>query len=157
MLDVGAKAPDFSLKGNDGKVHSLSEFKGGKLVLYFYPKDDTPGCTKEACAFSEVVEEYKKKGAEIVGISVDDFDSHEKFTKKYSLKILLLSDLEKTVVQDYGVWKEKSMYGKKYFGTERTTFVIENGVITRVYSKVNPDNHDKTVLMELWILFLSRS
>ncbi len=149
MLEVGAKAIDFSLKGNDGKLYSLKDFAGKKLVLYFYPKDDSIGCTKEACAFSEAIESFDKKGAVIVGVSVDDFESHVNFAKKYSLKLLLLSDSDKKTVNDYGVWKEKSMYGKKYYGIERTTFVIENGVITKVYSKVNPDNHDKTVLTEL--------
>ncbi|VVB69817.1 Peroxiredoxin [uncultured archaeon] len=150
MLEVGMKAPDFSLKANDGKAYSLKDFQGKKLVLYFYPKDDTPGCTKEACAFTESIEDFEKKDSVVVGVSVDDLESHEKFIKKYSLKTLLLSDPEKKTVQDYGVWKEKSMYGKSYYGIERTTFVIDGkGMITKIYSKVNPDGHSNTVLAEL--------
>ena len=144
MIKEGNKAPDFSLKDSEGRVHKLSDYKG-KIILYFYPKDDTPGCTKEACNFRDNFSEIKKK-AVIFGVSIDSPDSHKKFQEKYSLPFTLLADTEKEVVQKYGVWKEKNMYGKKYMGIERTTFIINNGKIEKIFHKVKPDEHVKEVL-----------
>ena len=144
MLNEGSKAPDFSLKNSNEKIHKLSDYKG-KIVLYFYPKDDTPGCTKEACNFRDSFSEIKKK-AVILGISADSSDSHKKFQEKYSLPFTLLADIEKEVVQKYGVWKEKNMYGRKYMGIERTTFIINNGKIEKIFHKVKPEEHIKEVL-----------
>lgn len=147
MPKAGDKAPEFSLPDQTGKVHKLADYKGQKVVLYFYPKDDTPGCTKEACSFRDSFEDFKKAGIVVLGVSVDDESSHTKFAEKYNLPFTLLADKDKKVVEKYGVWGEKNMYGKKYMGTNRTTFLIgEDGKIVRVFDKVKPDEHAKEVL-----------
>ena len=150
MLKVGDKAPSFTLVSGDAEKISLSDFKGKKVVLYFYPKDDTPGCTKEACSFRDDFGALKRKGAAVLGVSVDHIDSHKRFSKKYSLPFPLLSDEEKEVVKAYGVWKEKSLYGRKFMGTERTTFIIdEQGKIAHLFPKVKVDGHTKEILDKL--------
>ena len=149
-LTIGDKAPDFSLPTGDGSTLSLKGLKGKRVVLYFYPKDDTSGCTREACAFRDEVKVFEKKGVAIVGVSVDSPESHRKFAGKYDLPFTLLSDEKKSMVKAYGVWKEKSMYGKKYLGIERTTFVIdEKGKIAQVFRKVKVDGHVGEVLAGL--------
>jgi peroxiredoxin Q/BCP len=150
MLDVGKKAPDFSLLNHEEKKISLKDFIGQKVVLYFYPKDDTSGCTKEACSFSDDLPKFSKIDAVILGVSPDSVKSHKKFSEKYKLKFDLLADDEKKVVEKYGVWKEKSMYGRKYMGVERTTFIIdEKGKIKKIFNKVKVDGHNKEVLEAL--------
>lgn len=150
MLEIGKKAPDFNLENQDGKKTSLKDFTGKKVVLYFYPKDDTSGCTKEACSFSENLPKFSKVDAIIIGISPDSVKSHKKFAEKYKLKFDLLADEDKKVVEKYGVWKEKSMYGRKYMGVERTTFIIdEKGKIKTIFNKVKVDGHEKEVLEAL--------
>jgi peroxiredoxin Q/BCP len=150
LLEVGKKAPDFSLLNQDEKKISLKEFLGQKVVLYFYPKDDTSGCTKEACSFSDDLPKFTKIDAVIIGVSPDSVKSHKKFSEKYKLKFDLLADEEKKVVEKYGVWKEKSMYGRKYMGVERTTFIIdEKGKIKKIFNKVKVDGHNKEVLEAL--------
>jgi peroxiredoxin Q/BCP len=147
MPKAGDKAPGFSLPDQAGKIHKLTDYSGKKVVLYFYPKDDTPGCTKEACSFRDSFEAFKKAGIVVLGVSVDDTASHTKFVKKYNLPFTLLADTDKKTVEAYGVWGEKSMYGKKFMGTNRTTFLIdEKGNIVRVFDKVKPDEHAKEVL-----------
>lgn len=149
-LKVGDKAPDFVLPDYDGRDVTLSSFRGKKVVLYFYPKDNTPGCTKEACLFRDGLEEIKKRGAVVLGVSVDSVGSHIKFRDKYQINFLLLSDVNKEVVQAYGVWKEKSLYGRKFMGIERTTFIIdEEGKIVRIFPKVKIDGHLEEVLEAL--------
>jgi thioredoxin-dependent peroxiredoxin len=141
-LKVGAAAPDFSLPTGDGKTISLADLKGKIVVLYFYPKDDTSGCTKEACDFRDNLPAIKKKGAVVLGVSPDTPASHEKFAGKFDLTFPLVSDEKKQLVKTYGVWKEKSMYGKKYMGVERTTFVIgPDGRITHIFPKVKVEGH----------------
>jgi peroxiredoxin Q/BCP len=150
MLKAGDKAPSFSLPSSDGSVVSLSDFKGKKVVLYFYLKDDTPGCTKEACEFRDDLSTIRRKGAVVVGISVDGMESHKKFSEKYFLPFPLLSDGGEKIVEAYGVWKEKNLYGRKYMGTERTTFLIdEEGRISHIFQKVKVDGHIKEVLEKL--------
>ena len=150
MVETGKKAPDFTLTDFAGKKHKLSDYKGKPVVLYFYPKDDTPGCTKEACSFRDSYGEYKKAGVEVIGISVDSEKSHEKFINKYDLPFTLLADPDKKVVEKYGVWVEKSMYGKKYWGTARTTFLIdESGKVIHIFEKVKPENHAQEILQVL--------
>ena len=150
MLESSKKAPDFSLQNQDGKKISLKDFIGRKVVLYFYPKDDTSGCTKEACSFSDNLPKFSKVDTVILGVSPDSVKSHKKFSEKYKLKFDLLADEEKKVVEKYGVWKEKSMYGRKYMGVERTTFIIdERGKIKTIFNKVKVDGHDKEVLAAL--------
>jgi peroxiredoxin Q/BCP len=146
MLTVGSKAPAFTLQNELGELTSLSDFKDQTLVLYFYPKDDTPGCTTQACAYRDFAAEFVKRGVKVVGISKDDVKSHKKFQEKYMLNFTILADPETIVVQRYGVWKEKSMYGKKYMGVARTTFVIEKGVIKAIFENVDPKNDVETVL-----------
>jgi thioredoxin-dependent peroxiredoxin len=149
-LTVGQKAPDFTVLNDKGEKVKLSDFKGKKVVLYFYPKDDTPGCTKEACAFRDGISAIKKKGAEVLGVSTDSVESHQKFKKKFDLNFALLADTDKKIVDDYGTWKEKSMYGRKYMGIERTTFVIdEQGKISHIFPKVKVDQHYQEVLEAL--------
>jgi thioredoxin-dependent peroxiredoxin len=149
-LKVGQKAPDFTVMNDNGEKVKLSDFKGKKVVLYFYPKDDTPGCTKEACAFRDGISEMKKKGAVVLGVSADSVESHKKFKNKFDLNFPLLADTEKKIIEGYGVWKEKSMYGKKYMGIERTTFVIdEQGKISHIFPKVKVDQHYDEVLKAL--------
>lgn len=147
MLEVGTKAPDFTLKDKDGNEVTLSSFIGKKVVLYFYPKDNTPGCTKQACAFAAAYEGFKSKNAAVIGISKDSVASHIKFAEKYSLPFILLSDPELQAIQAYGVWQEKVMCGKKCMGVVRTTFIIdENGLISAVMPKVKPDTNAREVL-----------
>ncbi|MCG3205186.1 MAG: putative peroxiredoxin bcp [Elusimicrobia bacterium] len=150
MLTLGDKAPDFKLKNDAGEEISLKDFKGKEVVLYFYPKDDTPGCTKEACEFKEQQKKFEKKNAVIVGVSGDSAESHKKFKKKYGLPFHLLSDPDKKMLEAYGVWKEKSMYGRKYMGIERTTFVIgQDQKIRKIFPKVSVTGHVDEVLSSL--------
>jgi peroxiredoxin Q/BCP len=138
------------LLNQDEEKVSLKDFLGQKVVLYFYPKDDTSGCTKEACSFSDDLPKFSKVDAVILGVSPDSVKSHKKFSEKYKLKFDLLADEEKTVVEKYGVWKEKSMYGRKYMGVERTTFILdEKGKIKKIFNKVKVDGHNKEVLEAL--------
>ena len=138
ILKEGDKAPAFTSKDQNGNSVSLSEFKGKKVVLYFYPKDSTPGCTAEACDFRDNYQGLKAQGIEVLGVSIDDEKSHQKFITKYDLPFTLLADTDKAIVEAYGVWGEKSMYGKKYMGTNRTTFIIdEEGNIAHIISKVD--------------------
>jgi len=147
VLREGTKAPDFSLKDQDGKVHKLSDYKGKKVVLYFYPKDDTPGCTLEACNFRDDDALYQKKGAVVIGVSTDDESSHKRFATGKKLPFTLLADTDKVVVGKYGVWKEKNFMGKKYLGTSRETFIIdEKGDILKHFDSVNVLNHSKEIL-----------
>lgn len=147
MLTEGKKAPSFKLKDQDGNYVSLKDFIGKQIVLYFYPKDDTPGCTKEACSFRDNFPDFKDINAVILGVSPDSPVSHKKFISKYNLPFTLLSDEDKETLEKYEVWKEKNMYGKKYMGVERTTFIIdEEGKIKKIFSKVKVDGHDKEVL-----------
>lgn len=150
MIEVGKKAPEFSLLNQDGKKISLKDYLGKKVVLYFYPKDDTSGCTKEACNFRDEFPKFTKTKAVILGVSPDSVKSHKKFAEKYDLNFDLLADEEKKVVEKYEVWKEKSMYGRKYMGVERTTFIIdEKGKIKSIFNKVKVDGHNKEVLEAL--------
>ena len=147
LLEVGDKAPAFRTTNQDGEKVSLGDFKGKKVVLYFYPKDDTPGCTKEACSFRDGWSKFRKKGVAVLGVSVDDEKSHRKFADKFSLPFPLLADTDKAIVKAYGVWGEKSMYGRKYMGTNRVTYLIdEKGKIAAVWPKVKPDGHADEVL-----------
>lgn len=147
MIKEGSKAPDFTAKDQNGKKIKLSDFRGQKVVLYFYPKDDTPGCTKEACSFRDAYSVFEKKGIKVLGVSVDDEKSHQKFIEKYKLPFDLIADTDKKIVEKYGVWGEKSMYGKKYMGTLRKTFLIdENGKIIKIFDKVNVSEHADEVL-----------
>jgi peroxiredoxin Q/BCP len=147
MVKAGEAAPAFKLQDDEGNWVSLSDFRGEHVVLYFYPKDDTPGCTAEACAFRDESTEFKTRGIAILGMSADSVESHAKFKAKYGLRFPLLSDPDKKVMKAYGVWKEKSMYGKKFMGIERTTLIIdENGNIEKVFPKVKVTGHIKEVL-----------
>lgn len=146
MLKEGDKAPDFSTNDQNGNTVSLSDFKGKRVVLYFYPKDDTPGCTKEACSFRDADAVYREKGITVLGVSTDSEKSHQKFISKYQLPFDLLADTEKKIVEDYGVWGEKSMYGKKYMGTFRKTFLIDDGKIVKIFEKVDVAKHADEVL-----------
>ena len=146
-LKVGQKAPDFTVMNDKGEKVKLADFKGKKVVLYFYPKDDTPGCTKEACAFRDGMDKVKKRGAVVIGVSIDSVDSHQKFKNKFDLNFPLLADTDKKIVEAYGTWKEKSMYGRTYMGVERTTFIIdEQGRIAKVLPQVKPALHVGQVL-----------
>lgn len=150
MLETGTKAPDFTLQDKDGKNISLSDFLGKKVILYFYPKDNTPGCTRQACAFAGLYNEFKEKGAEVIGISKDSVSSHIKFAEKYNLPFILLSDPELSAIKAYGVWQEKKLYGKTSMGVVRTSFIIdEKGVIERVMPKVKPDTNAADILAVL--------
>ena len=147
MVKEGQAAPDFTLKDDEGNSVSLSDFSGHKIVLYFYPKDDTPGCTNEACEFRDEFAEFRTRGILIVGVSPDSPESHAAFKAKYGLRFALLSDPDKKVMKAYGVWKEKSMYGRKYLGVERTTFIIDGqGTINKVFSKVKASRHAADLL-----------
>lgn len=147
MLGAGAKAPEFTLLDMDGNSVSLSDFAGKKVVLYFYPKDNTPGCTRQACAFAGAYEEFKKINAVVIGISKDSVASHQKFAEKHGLPFILLSDPELIAIQAYGVWQEKKLYGKVSMGVVRSTFVIdENGMIEKVMPKVKPDTNAAEIL-----------
>ncbi len=137
MLEIGTKAPSFALPDQNGDVHTLEEYAGQKVVLYFYPKDNTAGCTKQACGFGELYPQFLEKGAVVLGVSKDSVASHKKFQEKFELPFTLLSDTELSAIQAYDVWKEKNMYGKKTMGVVRTTYLInENGVIVKAFGKV---------------------
>ncbi|MBQ4601832.1 MAG: thioredoxin-dependent thiol peroxidase [Clostridia bacterium] len=147
MLTVGQKAPDFTLTDKDGKSVSLSDFLGKKVVLYFYPRDNTPGCTRQACAFASAYDEFKTKNVEVIGISKDSVASHIKFAEKYNLPFILLSDPDRAAIEAYGVWQEKKMCGKVSMGVVRTTFIIdENGIIEKIMPKVKPDTNAEEIL-----------
>ncbi len=146
-LKVGDPAPDFTSKDQHGNPVKLSDYRGKKVVLYFYPKDDTPGCTAQACNLNENLPALKAAGYEVIGVSIDDEKSHQKFIDKYGLQFTLLADTDKQVVQRYGLWQEKSMYGKQYMGTVRTTFLIDKkGIITDIISKVDTKEHTAQIL-----------
>lgn len=146
-LEAGAKAPDFTLPADSGRKVKLSEFRGKPVVLYFYPKDDTPGCTKEACAFRDLQAEMQALGAVVLGVSADDVDSHAKFRDKYQLNFPLLADTDHKVAEKYGAWREKVRFGKKSFGIQRSTFLIDaEGKIRKVWKSVQVDGHDQQVL-----------
>ena len=150
MLKTGMKAPEFTLNDKDGKAVSLSDFLGKKVVLYFYPKDNTPGCTRQACAFAGAYEEFKNKNIEVIGISKDSVASHVKFAEKYDLPFILLSDTDLEAIKAYGVWQEKKLYGKVSMGVVRTTFIIdENGNIEKIMPKVKPDTNAAEILAEI--------
>jgi len=149
-IEEGATAPDFTLKADDGKEVRLSALRGKPVVLYFYPQDDTPGCTKEACAFRDRSAELKAKGAVILGVSPDDVASHGKFRDKYALNFPLLADAGHKVAETYGAWREKNMYGKKSMGVQRSTFLIDAaGTVRKVWKRVSVDGHDEQVLAAL--------
>ncbi len=152
-IEPHAKAPAFSLKATDGTIVKLSELKGKPVVLYFYPKDDTPGCTKEACAFRDRLAEIKELGAVVLGVSADDVVSHEKFSEKFSLNFPLLADTDHKIAEKYGAWREKNMYGKVSMGIQRSTFVIDaSGAVSKVWKKVSVDGHDQQVIDALKVL-----
>ena len=147
MLTEGIQAPEFTLADKEGKLVSLSDFLGKKVVLYFYPKDNTPGCTRQACAFATAYSEFERKNAVVIGVSKDSISSHEKFAGKYNLLFILLSDPELQAIQAYGVWQEKKLYGKTSMGVVRTTFLIdEQGKILKIMPKVKPDTNAVEVL-----------
>ena len=146
-LKIGDKAPEINSKDQDGNEISLSQFKGKKIALYFYPKDDTPGCTAQACSLRDNEIALKAAGYQVIGVSIDGEKAHKKFIEKYSLPFPLIADIDKKVVSDYGVWVEKSMYGKKYMGTARTTFIIdENCLIAKIIDKVDTKEHANQIL-----------
>ena len=150
MIEVGMKAPDFVLPDKENNPVSLADFKGKKVVLYFYPKDNTPGCTRQACAFAEKYNEFKEKGVEVIGISKDSVASHIRFAEKYGLPFHLLSDPELKAISAYGVWQEKKMCGKISMGVVRTTFIIdENGMIEKIMPKVKPDTNADEILGQI--------
>ena len=150
MLEIGMKAPEFALSDKDGNLVRLSDFAGRKVVLYFYPKDNTPGCTRQACAFAAAYEGFRTRDVVVIGISKDSAASHEKFARKYDLPFILLSDPELEAIQAYGVWQEKKLYGKVSMGVVRTTFVIdETGCIEKVMPKVKPDTNAAEILAYL--------
>ena len=147
MLKEGDKAPDFTANDQNGNTVSLKDLKGQRVVLYFYPKDDTPGCTKEACSFRDADDVYRAKNIKVLGVSIDSEKSHQKFISKFQLPFDLLADTDKQIVSDYGVWGEKSMYGKKYMGTHRKTFLIdEKGKIVKIFDNVDVAHHADEVL-----------
>lgn len=147
MLEARVKAPDFTLPDQDGNLVSLSDFSGKKVILYFYSKDNTPGCTKQACGFSSLAPQFTQKGAVVLGISKDSVASHKKFADKYGLSITLLSDTELSAIKAYDVWKEKNMYGKKVMGVVRTTYLIdENGMIEKAFGKVKAEKNPSDML-----------
>jgi thioredoxin-dependent peroxiredoxin len=150
FLEPGDKAPDFTLPADDGRNVQLSDFQGKPVVLYFYPKDDTPGCTREACAFRDLQGKLQAAGAVVLGVSPDKVESHQKFRDKYELNFPLLSDPEHKVAEQFGAWREKNMYGKKSMGIQRSTYLIgPEGKIARVWKRVNVDGHDAAVLAAL--------
>ena len=149
-MQVGAKAPDFSLTDQHGNTVKLSDFAGKKVVVYFYPKDNTPGCTRQACAFAENYAGFQSKNVVVIGISKDSAASHKKFAEKYALPFILLSDPDLQAIQDYGVWQEKKLYGKVSMGVVRTTFIIdEKGMIEKIMPKVKPDTNAVEILAAL--------
>ena len=147
MLAIGTKAPEFTLPDQNGEMRSLSDYKGQKVILYFYPKDMTSGCTKQACAFSELYPQFREKGAVVLGVSKDSVASHKRFEEKYGLPFVLLSDTERTVIEAYDVWKEKKLYGKVSYGVVRTTYLIdEDGVIEKAFDKVKAADNPAQML-----------
>ena len=147
MLKIGDKAPDFTLEDKDGVSVSLSDFLGKRVVLYFYPKDNTPGCSRQACAFAGLYGEFERRGVQVIGISKDSVASHQKFAQKYDLPFVLLSDPERKAIEPYGVWQEKKLYGKVSFGVVRTTFIIdEQGNIAHIMPRVKPDTNAQEIL-----------
>ena len=150
MLEVGTKAPELSLPDQNGNIHTLEEYRGKKVILYFYPKDNTPGCSKQACGFGELYPQFVEKGAVVLGVSKDSVASHKRFEEKYGLPFTLLSDPELSCIQAYDVWKEKKMYGKVSMGVVRTTYLInENGIIEKAYDKVKAADNPAQMLGEL--------
>ncbi len=150
MLGIGVKAPAFSLPDQNGQIHTLEEYKGKKVVLYFYPKDNTPGCTKQACGFGELYPQFREKGAVVLGVSKDSVASHKRFEEKYALTFTLLSDPELSCIQAYDVWKEKKNYGKVSMGVVRTTYLIdEEGIIVKAFDKVKAAENPAQMLKEL--------
>jgi len=150
LVSEGEQAPDFTLQADDGREVSLSGYRGKKVVLYFYPKDGTPGCTKEAIEFRDMAKEFEKEAAVILGVSKDSIQSHQKFKRKHDLPFTLLSDPEGKVLDLYGVWKKRSLYGRTFMGTERTTFLInEKGIVKKVYRKVKVKGHAQVCLLDL--------
>ena len=149
MLSIGTKAPDFTLPDQNGELRSLGDFAGKKVVLYFYSKDNTSGCTKQACGFGELYPQFAEKGAVVIGISKDSVESHRKFAEKYSLPFVLLSDPELKAITAYDVWKEKMNYGKPVMGVVRTTYLIEDGVITKAFGKVKAAENPAQMLQAL--------
>lgn len=150
MLEVGIKAPDFELPDQNGDMHKLSDYLGKKVILYFYPKDNTPGCAKQACGFSELFPQFSEKGAIVLGVSKDSIASHKKFEEKYGLTFTLLSDTERKVIELYDVWKEKKNYGKVSMGVVRTTYLIdENGFIIKANDKVKASDDPENMLKEI--------
>ena len=150
MLEIGTKAPAFELPDQNGDIHRLEEYKGKRVILYFYPKDNTAGCTKQACSFGELYPQFLEKGAVVIGVSKDSVASHKKFEEKYHLPFTLLSDPDLTCIQAYDVWKEKNMYGKKTMGVVRTTYLIdEEGVIQKAFGKVKAADNQAQMLQEL--------
>jgi peroxiredoxin Q/BCP len=150
LPQVGSKAPDFDLPGSNGKNIALKDLKGKNVVVYFYPKDDTPGCTVEACGLRDNFKEFEGLNAVILGVSPDSVTSHGKFISKFKLPFILLADENKKMCQDYGVWVEKSMYGKKYMGVARTTFIVDkNGIIAKIFEKVKPEGHHQEIITAL--------
>ena len=150
MLEIGTQAPDFTLPDQNGEMRSLSDYRGQKVILYFYPKDMTSGCTKQACAFGELYPQFREKGAVVLGVSKDSAASHKRFEEKHGLPFTLLSDTEKTVIQAYDVWKEKKLYGKVSMGVVRTTYLIdENGVIVKAFDKVKAAENPAQMLAQL--------
>lgn len=150
MLETNTTAPHFELPDETGTLRKLQDFKGSWIVIYFYPKDDTPGCTKEACMIRDLYDDFAKNDIVVLGISKDSPISHTKFKEKYQLPFTLLSDESTTMIQDYGAWKEKSMFGKKYFGIERITYIVNPaGVIAKSYSKVSPAEHAHQLLKDI--------
>ncbi|WP_314327683.1 thioredoxin-dependent thiol peroxidase [Oribacterium sinus] len=150
MLEIGTKAPDFTLPDQNGNMHSLSEYRGKKVILYFYPKDNTPGCTKQACGFAERYPQFTEKGAVVLGVSKDSVASHKKFEEKYGLPFTLLADPELAAIQAYDVWQEKKNYGKTYMGVVRSTYLIdEKGKIVKAFDKVKAADNPEQMLGEL--------
>ena len=150
MLEVGTKAPDFTLPDQNGNMHSLSEYRGKKVILYFYPKDNTAGCTKQACGFAERYPQFTEKGAVVLGVSKDSVASHKKFEEKYGLPFTILADPELVAIQAYDVWQEKKNYGKTYMGVVRTTYLIdEEGKIAKAFDKVKAADNPEQMLGEL--------
>ncbi len=150
MLELGTKAPDFQLPDQDGKMHSLSEYRGKKVILYFYPKDNTPGCSKQACGFSELYPQFVEKDTVVLGVSKDSVASHKRFQEKFNLGFTLLSDTELEVIKAYDVWQEKKLYGKVSMGVVRTTYLIdEEGVIVKAFGKVKAADNPMQMLNEI--------
>lgn len=147
MLSIGTKAPEFTLEDKDGNKVSMSDFKGKKVVVYFYPKDNTPGCTRQACAFRNAYDGFKKEDVQVIGISKDSIKSHQKFAEKHELPFILLSDPDLVAIKAFDVWKEEKMYGKTALGVVRATYIIdENGIIEKVFEKAKPDTNAQEIL-----------